>query len=345
MNSLKLLPLLIGVALSPLESEAAASDIALTAPVNCSTLVTPLQIKTGEEFWWRTPNQFYYQDPQFDFEFKADFENGAIRVQMKLKDRDMGIRSRYKASDLYHRAFEHFGPFNIQRAEFQWLSGENYDTFHSRRDAGLAIDTAARATWTGQMLTELGMSHVTSVELEHNTLTGKHDGVHVVFQYPLYEKLTPKQGTESFDHTDDMFNYVDHVYGFAFFAMIYGDGQVFIAADLTNPGKGIRSRFSGKVLFAQMIEHFGVENIRVIEDLYHGTSTNRAQYFTHRANGKSPEQAALGTWSGQRAVEHGFSEVFDVEEIWKDEVYDKVFTHRRMGGRHIVNAKFRRPTQ
>lgn len=317
-----------------------------STPILCSQLLTPLKIMAGKEVWLRTKEQFSYQDPKYNFEFMANLSpEGTFTLQMRLKDLEMGIRSHYKASDLYQRAFEHFGPFNIKAVESQWSYGDNHETFHKLIKKGTPKDVAAQSTWSGKMLTELGLSEISFIELEYNHVSGKHDKVHVIFKRPSPKQLPVKQGTETFELTEDVFSYSDSVFGFSFFAMIYGDGQVFISAELLNKELEVRSRFSGKQLFEEMINHFGKDNINVIEDLYHGHSINRDQYFTHRSNGLSPEESALNTWSGQRAREHGFTEVFDVGECWEDELYDKLFSKRRMGGRHLVHAKFRRPKQ
>ncbi len=67
--------------------------------------------------------------------------------------------------------------------------------------------------------------------------------------------------------------------------------------------------FRGKVLFAAMLEHFGSQ-VKAISGFWVETDPDMAenynQFVAALAAGKTEEQAALSTWTGERACQHGF---------------------------------------
>ena len=115
------------------------------------------------------------------------------------------------------------------------------------------------------------------------------------------------EGVVNVTKTEDTFSWRDQTYGLEFFAMIMYDGHIFINARLVDHAQQIRSQVSGSQLFADMIEHFGAENLKTIEDTYFVGSDNHAPIERAWRNGEDLESAARGTWSGRQAQKHGFT--------------------------------------
>ena len=121
------------------------------------------------------------------------------------------------------------------------------------------------------------------------------------------------RGEEDIEKQPGFFRYLDRSFGFQFEANLMSDsGLVFIEAYLNRGSLNIRSHYTGRELYAQMIEHFGIENITGISGVWVG-GTNLSQYQMHRSRGDTPKQAAAKTWSGRLAAEYGFTDVVILE--------------------------------
>lgn len=121
------------------------------------------------------------------------------------------------------------------------------------------------------------------------------------------------RGEENIEKPPGFFRYLDRTYGFRFEANLMSDsGIVFIEAYLNRGPLNIRSHYSGRELYTQMIQHFGVENITGISGVWVG-GTNLSQYQMYRSRGDTPKQAAAKTWSGRLAAEHGFTDIMILE--------------------------------
>ena len=104
------------------------------------------------------------------------------------------------------------------------------------------------------------------------------------------------------------FSYEDKTYGFKFVAELENDGTLFLDAELVNTRLGIRSHMHGGDLYAQMIQHFGVQNITAIRDVWSG-GTNFSQFHSNLKSRMTIEEAALNTWSGRQAARYGFTKI------------------------------------
>lgn len=130
--------------------------------------------------------------------------------------------------------------------------------------------------------------------------------------YNLFSAPVVVRGAEEFEKHPDFFRYLDRSYSFKFEAAITDAGIVFFEASLNRGSLHIRSPYSGRELYAQMIEHFGAQNIIGISGVWMG-GTNLSQYYLNRQRGDSPELAAAQTWSGRLAAEYGFTHVHVVD--------------------------------
>lgn len=105
----------------------------------------------------------------------------------------------------------------------------------------------------------------------------------------------------------DYFRIEDQNSAFYFKAELY-EGRVKIKASLVDPIDKTRSSMRGPELFAQMIEYFGIENIRILEGRWFEFSDANFGSFNRalQEQGLSPQDAAFRTWTGQRALDYGF---------------------------------------
>lgn len=127
------------------------------------------------------------------------------------------------------------------------------------------------------------------------------------------------------------YSYEDKTYGFKFEAILDKDGELFIDTELVKPQLGIRSHMHGSYLYSQMIQHFGLERIKAIRDVW-GGGTNFTQLYTNLRNGMSPEDAAFQTWSGRQAALYGFTKIesFEFVKVQESEFGDIPYpVHRR----------------
>lgn len=108
-------------------------------------------------------------------------------------------------------------------------------------------------------------------------------------------------------------------------------GNLSISAQLSFPNEGFRSSISGSKVYDEMIEHFGIENIRSISGTW-VDGDNLNSYNSNIAAGMTEEQSALATWSGQKATKIGFSKVFSVDG-----------SVNLMTGQLFINVLFIRP--
>lgn len=81
-----------------------------------------------------------------------------------------------------------------------------------------------------------------------------------------------------------------------------------IVIELVNHRQRQRSELRGSQAYAQVIEHFGLQNISVIEGIW-VNGDNLKSYRQGRRTGLSRKDAAKATWSGIQAAKYGFSEV------------------------------------
>jgi hypothetical protein len=128
----------------------------------------------------------------------------------------------------------------------------------------------------------------------------------------LFTPLAAVRGAEEFAKHPRFFRYLDRTYSFVFEANLSDAGIVFFEAYLNRGSRNIRSVHTGRELYAQMMEHFGVENVIGVSGVWMG-GTNLSQYYSFRAMGDSPQQAAAKTWSGRLALEYGFTEVHIID--------------------------------
>jgi hypothetical protein len=108
------------------------------------------------------------------------------------------------------------------------------------------------------------------------------------------------------------FSYLDKEYDFEFTAELDNHGVLALNVQLINKRLGIRSYQHGPDLYAQMIEHFGLENINAIEGVW-GGGTNFDQFNGNLRRGMGVEEAAANTWSGRQAARYGFTKIKSYE--------------------------------
>ena len=110
------------------------------------------------------------------------------------------------------------------------------------------------------------------------------------------------------------FAFTDKTNGFKFVAELENDGTIFLDTELVNARLGIRSHMHGRDLYDQMIQHFGLDRITGIRDVWSG-GTNFSQFHTNLRNRMSIEDAAFNTWSGRLAARYGFTKLASYEFI------------------------------
>ncbi len=110
------------------------------------------------------------------------------------------------------------------------------------------------------------------------------------------------------------FAFFDKSNDLKFEAEIDKNGVVSLDVELVDKDRGIRSHMHGGQLYAQMIQHFGLENIKAISGVWSG-GTNFEQFYSNLRNQMSVEKAAFSTWSGRQAARYGFTKIASYEFI------------------------------
>lgn len=110
------------------------------------------------------------------------------------------------------------------------------------------------------------------------------------------------------------FAFFDKTNDLKFEAEIDKDGVVSLDVELIDKDRGIRSHMHGGELYAQMIQHFGPENIKAISGFW-GRGTNFTQFYSNLRVGMNVEDAAFQTWSGRQAALYGFTKIESYEFI------------------------------
>ena len=129
----------------------------------------------------------------------------------------------------------------------------------------------------------------------------------------LFNAYKTVQGTKEYlVKVGHRFAYNDTTYGFKFEAELDNDGILAIDIQLIDQKLGLRSYQHGSQLYAQMIQHFGLEKIKGITGVW-GEGTNFDKFYANLRNRMSVEDAALNTWSGRQAALYGFTKIASYE--------------------------------
>jgi hypothetical protein len=115
----------------------------------------------------------------------------------------------------------------------------------------------------------------------------------------------------------------DRISGFSFEALMDKHGEVKIYAYLADLKAKVRSGLNGPRLYREMVQHFGLENIKTIIGLWNDGS-NLMMFEKAKEQGYDSSDAALQTWSGRQAASYGFSRVNKVYEKYNPAVGIKV---------------------
>ncbi len=99
---------------------------------------------------------------------------------------------------------------------------------------------------------------------------------------------------------------------YGFYALLDENGTLKLDVRLQNINTGARSHLRGSELFAEMIQHFGRDRIKVIVGRW-SEGTNYDAFYAELFNGASAEEAALRTWTGRMASSYGFDKVKYIE--------------------------------
>lgn len=283
----------------------------------------------AEESFIKSPTEYRYYDTTYDFHFIAILTKGELTLDILLVDPVRKIRSQYSGADLYQKAIEHFGAYNIQRISGLWDGGDNYEKFVELKNKGYSDEDAALNTWSGQQAAKYGFIQIESIK--YNKVKRRPQKVEVIFTRPT-TPLKKVNGVLREYSLENRFTISDDQYSFTATGELIGRRLSF-SIYMQDPDMGIRSAVSGGDLYDRIINHFGVENIDAIEGIWQD-GTNHGQFFTHRALGFSEADAAKNTWSGQQAARHGFTEVKNINLHWNNN-----------NGSTTVTAEFRRPNE
>ena len=121
---------------------------------------------------------------------------------------------------------------------------------------------------------------------------------------PVNKKPYLSSGTDHFWMQDG---------NFVFLGTMAHQRSLHLITKLKDKETDTRSELRGKDLYKQMIEHFGIKNIKTIAGTW-TEGTNYDQYMKSKALGLSNEESALSTWSGEMASDFGFAHVKEVVE-------------------------------
>lgn len=283
----------------------------------CAELLTsPYEVMVGEESITGSDDTFTFEDLQYGFVFEGYLaSDGFLLIDAFLIDEERGIRSRQKGRHLFQRMIEHFGLNNIKGIRARWSSGVNFDAYMIGLKAGMSKEEAAFTTWTGGLAREYGFNKVGSV------LKGKSpNGVvtHIIefvrSEIPLRvipDEFVVREKSARVFHTQAAGE------RFELYAELNRSNKLFISLITMDAAHGVRSATRGSELYAQMMEHFGPENIvSVLGNFYYGS--NHEAYFSYKAQGYSQKEAAMMTWSGRQAAKYGFTRAMSVTETWSE---------------------------
>lgn len=147
----------------------------------------------------------------------------------------------------------------------------------------------------------------------------------------FFAKQKTVRGVEKIELRDNFFSYRDETYGFHFLASLT-DGELLYSVRFVDAELNVRSVVRAATVFDRMIEHFGVQKIREIKEIW-GSGTNLEMFYKNRENGMNEKEAILSTWSGRQAQKHGFTNV----------LYFEFFETDAPGAKLGVEALFTRP--
>ena len=270
----------------------------------------------------KDPTKIIIEDVDNGFEVSAVLENRNLEIVIELVNHRHKQRSELRGSQAYAMVIEHFGLQNISVIEGIWVNGDNLKSYRQGRRAGLSRKDAAKATWSGIQAAKYGFSEV-------RTVFDKQDHHGSMVQVEFVRPLTEVQGEVHFEKSSTVFAMRDLDFGFSFRGTL-AYGRLEITATLENELKGIRSSQHGADLYRQMIQHFGVKNIKTIAGIW-TAGTNHQQYSNFIRKGLEPEEAAAQTWSGVQAAKYGFSLVtLAIGGTWSS-------------GKKYILAEFERP--
>lgn len=88
---------------------------------------------------------------------------------------------------------------------------------------------------------------------------------------------------------------------------------LFMSGYLSFPEKGFRSSLSGSQIYTNIVNYFGLMNIKRIHDKWFD-GDNLEVYLEGVASGLSREEAVRRTWSAKQAAKHGFTKIESVTE-------------------------------
>lgn len=127
---------------------------------------------------------------------------------------------------------------------------------------------------------------------------------------PLFKKkrLEVRTSVADIEKTQRKFIVKDVLDRNIFWKAYLEDGVLSMRIQLKVPSQGYRSSLQGHKIYKEMMEHFGVKNIKKIESVWI-EQTNFTQFFKNIEKGMSEKEAALNTWSGRQAKSYGFSKV------------------------------------
>jgi hypothetical protein len=118
--------------------------------------------------------------------------------------------------------------------------------------------------------------------------------------------------------------YWEHTQGNFINATLSSEGTLTITVKAHGP-----KRVGGSDLLDVVFAHFGAENIKHFQAEWvkgTGFETNYNKYMELRAEGKSPEEAARGTWTGEEMENRGLRSVFVPPHAVDPEVVEPVFS-------------------
>ncbi len=109
--------------------------------------------------------------------------------------------------------------------------------------------------------------------------------------------------------TQSSYEIIDNDFGFNVSAFLSPSGELRLTLYLSDPKEHIRSHLNGHKLFDQIIDHFGLLNIKSILGVWNQNSVNFRQYQLALLSGFDPNSAALKTWTAVQAKRYGFTKV------------------------------------
>jgi hypothetical protein len=129
-------------------------------------MLTPADLPPGYVLVNSTATQLAIEDAATDelFMYAELLPNGVVKFNIQAVHPDDGTRRTVRGRMLFDLTMRHFGAA-VNAVRGYWMDGTNFEQCNKSIAAGLTVEAAAQATWTGQQAARYGFTRVDRKQL------------------------------------------------------------------------------------------------------------------------------------------------------------------------------------